>query len=89
MKQHYSTSIYLALIMAFTASSLMGQTVKTPRVASPAAETSQTIGLSKVTINYSRPSVKERAIWGTLVPYGYNNLGFGSATAAPWRAGAN
>lgn len=63
--------------------------VQTPRAASPGAETSQTIGISKVTINYSRPSVKEREIWGSLVPYGYNNLGFGTATAAPWRAGAN
>lgn len=67
----------------------LGQTVTTPRAASPAAEVTQTIGLSKITINYSRPSVKERAVWGALVPYGYNNLGFGTATAAPWRAGAN
>jgi hypothetical protein len=70
-------------------STTLGQTVTTPRAASPAAEVSQTIGLSKIIINYSRPSVKERAVWGALVPYGYNNLGFGTATAAPWRAGAN
>ena len=51
---------------------------------------SQTIGISKVTINYSRPSVRDREIYGTqLVHYGYQNLGFGTATAAPWRAGAN
>ena len=60
-----------------------------PRSASPAAEVSQTIGLSKVTVNYSKPSVNGRAIWGALVPYGYTKFGFGPATAAPWRAGAN
>jgi len=62
--------------------------INTPN-ASPKASTSQTIGISEVTINYSRPSVNERAIWGNLVPYGMNNLGFGTSTAAPWRAGAN
>ena len=33
------------------------QNVTTPRAASPAAEVSQTIGLTKITVNYSRPSV--------------------------------
>ena len=28
-------------------------------------------------------------IWGTQVPFGLTNLGFGTATKAPWRAGAN
>ena len=28
-------------------------------------------------------------IWGKLVPYGMNNLGFGTAKESPWRAGAN
>ncbi len=74
--------------LLFTAQST-AQTITTPRVASPAAEVTQTVGISKVTINYSRPSVKEREIWGKLVPYGFTNLGFGTATASPWRAGAN
>ncbi|HMB62648.1 MAG TPA: DUF2911 domain-containing protein, partial [Eudoraea sp.] len=33
--------------------------------------------------------VNEREIWGNLVPYGMNNLGFGTAAESPWRAGAN
>ncbi len=82
-----------ALSLVLVAATVLGaiaQTITTPRAASPASETTQTIGISTVTIKYSRPSVKERAIWGTnLAHYGYNNLGFGSATAAPWRAGAN
>lgn len=56
---------------------------------SPHASVSQKVGLSKITINYSRPSVKEREIWGSLVPYGYNDFGFGTSKAAPWRAGAD
>src|SRR5690606_38852676 len=40
--------------------------------------------------DYSRPSVKEREIWGAIVPYGWNvQGGYGSQKEAPWRAGAN
>ncbi len=53
------------------------------------ATVSQRIGISDISITYSRPSVKEREIWGKLVPYGMNNLGFGTSKAAPWRAGAD
>src|SRR5205823_9254962 len=49
------------------------------------------IGLTDVTIHYDRPGVKGREgkIWGQLVAYGFNDLGFGTSKAAPWRAGAN
>lgn len=82
------------LTVAFACSVLISSTslaqqITTPRTASPAAEVTQTLGISTISINYSRPVVRGRAIWGALVPYGYNNLGFGTATAAPWRAGAN
>ncbi len=53
------------------------------------ATVSQTVGISEISINYSRPSVKGREIWGKLVPYGMNSLGFGTAKESPWRAGAN
>lgn len=49
----------------------------------------QKIGISDISIAYSRPSVNDREIWGQLVPYGMNNLGFGTAKESPWRAGAN
>jgi hypothetical protein len=65
------------------------QNITTPRTPSPAATVSQTIGISTVTVAYSRPSVKGRVVWGTLVPYGYNKQGFGAGNDAPWRAGAN
>ena len=66
----------------------IGQNVTIP-VASPASEVSQTIGISTVTVHYSRPAVKNREVWGTLVPYGWNKQQFGKKNEAPWRAGAN
>ncbi|HZE84814.1 MAG TPA: DUF2911 domain-containing protein [Puia sp.] len=60
-----------------------------PRTPSPAATVSQTVGISTITVNYSRPSVRGRQIWGAQVPYGYNKQGFGAGNDAPWRAGAN
>ena len=50
--------------------------------------------LAYVEVNYSSPDVdgREGQLWGTLVPYGMNNLGFGlssSENPSPWRAGAN
>ena len=72
------------------------QRVTTPRAASPAAEVSQTIGLTKITVNYSRPNVtsargvdRTGKIWGQLVPYGMTDPGFGNGKPNPWRAGAN
>jgi hypothetical protein len=75
-----------AMLVSFTA---QAQGVTLPRVPSPAAEVSQTIGISTVTVKYSRPSVKNREIWGALVPYGWNVQAFGAGNEAPWRAGAN
>ncbi len=45
---------------------------------SPPASVIQGLGLVTVKVNYHRPAVKDRAIWGGLVPYGQ-----------VWRAGAN
>ena len=42
------------------------------------AEVSQRIGITDITINYHRPLVNDRKVWGNLVPYGQ-----------VWRAGAN
>ncbi len=46
--------------------------------ASPKASVSQTVGLTDISIQYHRPAVNKRKIWGELVPY--NEV---------WRAGAN
>ena len=84
-----------ASALLILASNIFSQTVTTPRPISPAAELKQTIGLSQVTVKYSRPRLtlngvdRTDKIWGTQVPFGLTNLGFGTATKAPWRAGAN
>lgn len=89
-----STTVKFCLLaclsMLFPFDEVLAQQITTPRAPSPAASVSQTIGISEISINYARPAVRGREIWGTpLAHYGYINLGFGSATAAPWRAGAN
>jgi hypothetical protein len=71
------------------AASLTAQPIMSPRTPSPAASLKQTIGISTVEVNYSRPAVKGRPVWGALVPYGWNKQGFGNGKDAPWRAGAN
>ncbi|WP_207430446.1 DUF2911 domain-containing protein [Sabulibacter ruber] len=45
---------------------------------SPRANLTYTIGVTEVNINYGAPGVKNREVWGKLVPYGQ-----------VWRAGAN
>ncbi|MES1161273.1 MAG: DUF2911 domain-containing protein, partial [Bacteroidota bacterium] len=78
-----------SLLLAFSILVCRSQPVTLPRTPSPAATVSQTIGISTVTVNYSRPSVRGRQVWGGLVPYGWNKQGFGAGNDAPWRAGAN
>lgn len=78
--------ILLATLLASFA--VRGQ-VTLPRTPSPAASVTQTIGISTVTVNYSRPKVNNREVWGKLVPYGWNVQPFGYRNSAPWRAGAN
>ena len=78
-----------ALLLVGVAMASWAQGITTPRTPSPASSTSQTIGISTVKVNYSRPSVKGREIWGKLVPYGWNKETFGYGNPSPWRAGAN
>lgn len=64
------------LLTALVATSAFAQ-VRTPRP-SPKSSLMQSVGITDITIQYSRPGVKGRAIWGALVPYG-----------KVWRTGAN
>lgn len=48
-----------------------------PRV-SPKAKVEQRVGVTDVIVEYHRPGVKGRTVWGELVPWG-----------EPWRTGAN
>lgn len=55
----------------------MGAQVQTPQP-SPKAKVVQTVGLTEVSVEYSRPSMRGRTIFGDLGPYG-----------EIWRTGAN
>ena len=73
-------NISLTTLLLFITISAFSQTATTylSPVASPQASVSQNVGMTNISINYSSPGVKERKIFGDLVPY--NQL---------WRAGAN
>jgi len=55
------------------------------------ASITQRLGVeTDITIDYSRPGVKGRKIWGELVPYGLGPGGKSNPEKrVPWRAGAN
>ncbi len=90
MKMNLHTPCLITLLGILTLSSAaFSQGITTPRTPSPAASVSQTIGISTVSVSYSRPSVRGRVIWGELVPFGWNVQNFGFQNSAPWRAGAN
>jgi hypothetical protein len=77
MKRHSLSAAVLTAAMLVPVAAHAQQALKLPRV-SPKATVTQTVGLTDVTITYSRPGVKGRTIWGELVPYD-----------KVWRTGAN
>src|SRR5258706_296286 len=89
MKKHLTAWFIPAILAGVVSMNGLAQGITLPRIPSPAASVSQTIGISTVTVKYSRPSVKNRVVWGELVPYGWNVQSFGPGNSAPWRAGAN
>ena len=66
----------LLLFVGLLATSIQAQ-LRTP-APSPSSTLKQTVGLTEITIDYSRPSMRGRTIFGDLVPYG-----------KVWRTGAN
>ncbi|HEX5653650.1 MAG TPA: DUF2911 domain-containing protein [Chitinophagaceae bacterium] len=89
MKKSFVIRLSQLLFLGLVSIIANSQPVTLPRTPSPAATVSQNIGISTVTIRYSRPAVKGREVWGKLVPYGWNVQAFGAGNSAPWRAGAN
>jgi hypothetical protein len=65
------------IAIAFALSGTANAQIQTP-APSPAANLEQMVGLTKVTIDYSRPAMRGREIFGNLVPFG-----------KLWRTGAN
>ena len=72
-------AVVLGLVALLAASAAFAQSVQLnlPRD-SQRASVSQRIGITDITVNYHRPLVKGRTIWGKVAPYGQ-----------VWRAGAN
>ncbi len=58
---------------------------------SPKARITQFMGKdTRITIEYGRPAVKGRKVWGELVPYGLSEGNrYSNNNPYPWRAGAN
>jgi tetratricopeptide (TPR) repeat protein len=73
-KKRIQSSIAALLLLCGVANA---QALKTP-APSPAQTIKQAFGLGELTIEYSRPSIKGRVVYGDLVPYG-----------KIWRTGAN
>lgn len=65
------------LVMVFFITSVMQAQIATP-APSPAATLTQVVGLTDVAMDFSRPAMRGRTIFGDLVPYG-----------KIWRTGAN
>lgn len=72
-------ALFAALLLTLVASPSFAQERGNDEARpSPNATVSQTIGTTMVTVGYSRPSVRDRDIFGGLVPFG-----------EVWRTGAN
>ncbi|HIC31364.1 MAG TPA: DUF2911 domain-containing protein [Flavobacteriaceae bacterium] len=67
----------ITLLMVFAVTFTVNAQIETPQP-SPSQKMEQKVGLTDVTVQYSRPSMKGRTIFGDLVPYG-----------KLWRTGAN
>ncbi|MUP42969.1 DUF2911 domain-containing protein [Christiangramia aestuarii] len=67
----------LSLAVIFCLSISMNAQIEAPQP-SPSAKIEQKVGLTDVTVEYSRPGMRGRTIFGDLVPYG-----------KVWRTGAN
>ncbi len=67
----------LIYLLVLSCSTVAMSQVQTPQP-SPSAKFYQTVGLTEVTVEYSRPAKRGRDIMGALVPYG-----------EVWRTGAN
>jgi hypothetical protein len=91
MKRLLTAGMLLVIIQIAFANFAKAQLTALPSGGNKRASVSEGIGLTNVTINYSRPAVKTRDghIWGELIPVGYVDQGFGPSKSAPWRAGAN
>ena len=71
------TAVLIAMCFTAIQSNAQSALLDIPRD-SQHAKIIQRVGITDITVNYHRPLVKGRKVWGSIVPYGQ-----------VWRAGAN
>ena len=83
------TTLFVSLIMTLVSFNSFGQGNQIRQ--SQKSSVTQYVGAdTKITINYSRPAVKGRIVWGNMVPYGLAAPDkYSNGKSFPWRAGAN
>ncbi|MGC4100657.1 DUF2911 domain-containing protein [Ferruginibacter sp.] len=86
--------ITLLAAAVFTCCQSFAQLDLPPAGGNPRATISEEVGITSITIKYSRPDVNKREgkIWGdgNVVTYGFSTQNFITNTnVSPWRAGAN
>ncbi len=86
--------ITLAISAIFFLSNLKAQMDLPPSGGNPRAKITEEVGITDISISYSRPDVNKREgkIWGdgNVVTYGFSTLNLNSnKNTQPWRAGAN
>lgn len=84
---------YLLITLLFTLNNYsFSQMDLPPSGGNPRATVSEEVGITSITIKYSRPDVNKREgkIWGGVVTYGFTSPSLLTNTnTMPWRAGAN
>jgi hypothetical protein len=83
------THTIAAILLFITANAQMDLP---PSGGNPRATLTEEVGITSITIRYSRPDVNKREgkIWGELIPYGFSSPSLiTSKNEMPWRAGAN
>jgi hypothetical protein len=91
MKKIFNSCLLIITFQLVFAGMALAQLTSLPRGGNKRATVIEQIGITDVTIHYSRPGVNHREghIWGELIPVGFSQLGYGAKKPAPWRAGAN
>ncbi|MDQ2898500.1 MAG: DUF2911 domain-containing protein [Acidobacteriota bacterium] len=74
----HKTTLFVTVLLAGASLTISAQETKKKSAPSPPADTSVTVDGKKIGIEYAAPSMRERKIFGALVPYGQ-----------VWRTGAN
>ena len=86
--------IFAVILLSAIFQTSLAQMDLPPNAGNPRATISEEVGITSITIKYSRPDVngREGKVWGDgkLITNGFSTQSFvTNANTAPWRAGAN